>query len=318
MIDMTNLQKKTRHLSLQTPLLVAAMLTPERAAATNAPEHHPAIAAYSGSVLSAREDAGFREHKIVVGVDLKAKEDDKALLTRAVSGTVTRLFYDNPRERSSKEIAANYAEALQRAGFELLFQCAETACTPSWASSRWTRVTGMKHVASDMRFVSARLARSDKEVYVAISVTKKQHQIDIVERTEMDRGLAAITVDALKAGMLAEGRVVLDGVLFDHDKATLKPESKAALDAIAQFLAADPKLKVYIVGHTDGTGTLEHNLALSRDRAAAVVSALIKTYGVKAERLASHGVGPLSPKRTNRNDQGKSENRRVEMVERGG
>lgn len=46
---------------------------------------------------------------------------------------------------------------------------------------------------------------------------------------------------------------MLDGILFDFDKATLKPESKPALDAIAKFLADNPALKALIVGHTDGT-----------------------------------------------------------------
>ncbi|MDN5941942.1 MAG: OmpA family protein, partial [Nitrospira sp.] len=112
------------------------------------------------------------------------------------------------------------------------------------------------------------------------------------------------------------GRVVLDGIFFDTDKATIKVESKPALDAIATFLADNAALKAYIVGHTDGTGEFGHNMQLSKDRAAAVVAALVNDYKIAPERLAAHGVGPLSPARANKSDDGRTRNRRVELVER--
>ena len=95
------------------------------------------------------------------------------------------------------------------------------------------------------------------------------------------------------------GRVVLDGLFFDHDKATLTPESKPALDEIAKFLTMRPELSVYVVGHTDSTGSFDYNETLSRDRAGAVAAALVDRYGIAAERLEAHGVGPLVPVFTN-------------------
>jgi outer membrane protein OmpA-like peptidoglycan-associated protein len=56
-------------------------------------------------------------------------------------------------------------------------------------------------------------------------------------------------------------------------------------------------------------------MQLSKDRAAAVVAALVNDYKVESARLAAHGVGPLSPSRTNKNENGRTQNRRVEMVE---
>jgi outer membrane protein OmpA-like peptidoglycan-associated protein len=96
----------------------------------------------------------------------------------------------------------------------------------------------------------------------------------------------------------------------------LKPESKSALDVIATFLNENKELEVYIVGHTDGTGGFDHNLSLSQNRAKAVVNALIKDYAIDPDRLASHGVGPLSPQKTNQSETGRTQNRRVEMVQR--
>jgi OOP family OmpA-OmpF porin len=118
----------------------------------------------------------------------------------------------------------------------------------------------------------------------------------------METGL--VTAESIGEGLKAEGRVVLDGILFDTDKATIKVESKPALDAIATFLRDHAALKAYIVGHTDGTGEFEHNMQLAKDRAAAVAAALVNDYQIAPERLAAHGVGSLSPARTNKTDAG--------------
>lgn len=277
---------------------------------------HPLIKPFPGSVLSRREDAGFNPYKVVVGLNQQGKTDDEIVKSVAVSGELTRLFYENPKDRSPLEIITNYREGLEKAGFKVLFFCAEADCGPSWASSRWTRVNGMKYVSSSMWYMAAKRQGKDEESYVAVSLIKLRHQIDVLQVRQMDRGLVTVTAEALKNGLMAEGKAVLDGVLFDHDKATIKPESKPALDVIGKFLKDDPNLKVFIVGHTDSAGTLDYNLNLSRQRAQAVVDALVKSYGIAATRLAAHGVGPLSPADTNRSDQGKAENRRVEMVER--
>ncbi len=275
---------------------------------------HPLVQPYSGSTLTRREDEGFSEYKVVVGLDQKGKTDDEVMKTTKASGELTRLFYENPKERSPLEVFNNYKEALERAGFQILFECADTGCGPSWASSRWGRVNGMRYVSSSMWYLAAR--RQREETYVALSVMKLRHQIDVLEGKPMERGLVTVTAEALQKGLMADGRAVLDGVLFDHDKATIKAESKPALDVIGKYLKDNPGLKVFIVGHTDTAGALDYNLSLSRQRAQAVVDALVKSYGIPAERLAAHGVGPLSPARSNRSDPGRAENRRVEMVER--
>lgn len=279
-------------------------------------EDHPLIKPYPGSTLTRRDNEGFREYKVVVGLDQKGKTDDEIVKSIPVSGELTRLAYENPKERSTLEIFTNYKEALQGAGFKILFECAESTCGPSWASSRWGRVNGMRYVSSDMRYLAARRQRPGEESYVALSIIKHRHQIDVLQRKDMERGLVTVTAEALKQGFAAEGKAVLDGVVFDHDKATIKPESKPALDVIGKFLKDNPNLKAFIVGHTDMAGALDYNMKLSQQRAQAVVDALVKDYGIAAARLSAHGVGPLSPAKTNRSDQGKSQNRRVEMVER--
>ncbi len=71
-----------------------------------------------------------------------------------------------------------------------------------------------------------------------------------------------------------------------------------------------------MVGHTDISGDLAHNRELSEQRAQAVVTAMVGSYGVARERLAGYGVGPLAPAATNATEAGRALNRRVEVVER--
>ncbi len=110
------------------------------------------------------------------------------------------------------------------------------------------------------------------------------------------------------------GKVVFYGIYFDTDKAAIKPESGPTLAEMAKWLKANASAKVYIVGHTDMQGAHEHNVKLSRDRAASVVAALAGQHGIAKDRLTSDGAGPLAPVASNTDEAGRAKNRRVEMV----
>ncbi|MDH3581052.1 MAG: OmpA family protein, partial [Hyphomicrobiales bacterium] len=85
---------------------------------------------------------------------------------------------------------------------------------------------------------------------------------------------------------------------------------------IAKLLKARPKLKLFVVGHTDNQGKLAYNRTLSQRRAESVVAYLNKVHRVKNARLVPHGLGFLAPVATNRTEAGRQKNRRVELVER--
>ena len=69
-----------------------------------------------------------------------------------------------------------------------------------------------------------------------------------------------------------------------------------------------------MVGHTDNVGLFEHNIKLSQDRAAAVVKALVGKYGITSSRLTPFGDGPTAPVASNKSEEGRAKNRRVELV----
>ena len=83
-------------------------------------------------------------------------------------------------------------------------------------------------------------------------------------------GLVVVGAEAMGSDIEEYGRVVLDGIVFEFDKARLMPESKAALDAIARYLRTNPDKSFYVVGHTDSKGTFEYNSKLASDRARTV------------------------------------------------
>lgn len=305
------------HRTIQTwlfGLMIAALFTVPAPAIAAEIEDHPAVSRYPGSTPTRRDNDGFRAYTLVLGIDPNGKTDDGIFSTLDVEGNVSRLAFENPRDTSAHEIFANYREGLENGGFEILFSCETAACGPSYASSGWGRVTGLRYHSPEQRYLAAKISKDGQEIYVAILVAKLRHQVEIVEIAEMERGL--VSAQGLAEGLLTDGRAVLDGIYFDTDKATLKPESGEALAIIAQFLKDRPDLDVFIVGHTDLVGGFDHNMALARDRATAVVTALTTEYGISRERLSAHGVGPLSPAKSNGAEAGRSLNRRVEMVER--
>jgi outer membrane protein OmpA-like peptidoglycan-associated protein len=105
---------------------------------------------------------------------------------------------------------------------------------------------------------------------------------------------------------------VVENVFFDTDESVLKPTSTGAIDIIFRIMTENPTLKVEISGHTDNVGLYEHNMILSKNRAASVVQALTDR-GISASRLTVAGYGPDRPIATNETPEGRTQNRRVEF-----
>lgn len=110
------------------------------------------------------------------------------------------------------------------------------------------------------------------------------------------------------------GVYVTHGILFDTDSDRLKPESAGVIKTIAQGLQKNPALKLRIDGHTDSTGSAEHNLDLSKRRAEAVRSVLASQFAVEPARLTTSGLGATKPVDSNDTPAGKAQNRRVEFI----
>jgi outer membrane protein OmpA-like peptidoglycan-associated protein len=106
--------------------------------------------------------------------------------------------------------------------------------------------------------------------------------------------------------------IVLRGVNFDFDKASLTANAKVILDGVADSLIAQPQIQIELGGHTDSKGSDEYNQSLSDRRAASVVDYLVGR-GIDAGRMTSHGYGETQPVADNETDEGREINRRVEL-----
>jgi outer membrane protein OmpA-like peptidoglycan-associated protein len=110
------------------------------------------------------------------------------------------------------------------------------------------------------------------------------------------------------------GAIALDDLVFASGAATLAVGEYQSLADLAQYLKANPARIVAIVGHTDASGGLEANIALSRKRAQSVRQALVDGLGVPGGQVQAEGVGYLSPRASNLTGAGRTQNRRVEVM----
>ncbi|MEX2207167.1 MAG: OmpA family protein [Myxococcota bacterium] len=122
-------------------------------------------------------------------------------------------------------------------------------------------------------------------------------------------GVAAVSVAAPAA---TKKTIVLRGINFDFDSATIKPEFEGVLDAGIEALKENPGVSVQVTGYTDGVGGDEYNLRLSERRANAVRDYLA-SHGVDGTRLTAVGRGKADPVADNATADGRAQNRRVEL-----
>ena len=134
-------------------------------------------------------------------------------------------------------------------------------------------------------------------------------KIAFTEKRAADPKPARIEMDLEKTG-----RAEVYGIHFDFDSDVLRPESRPVLEEIAAALREHADWKLSVEGHTDNVGTDEHNLDLSRRRAAAVKKALVDRHGIADRRLSPAGFGASRPKDTNDTVEGRARNRRVELA----
>ena len=143
----------------------------------------------------------------------------------------------------------------------------------------------------------------------------RSYQVRIIEEAEMKQDIV-VDANAMLSDINAQGRVALYGIYFDFNKSEIKPESESTLKEISKLLSKNPKLNLYVVGHTDNVGDYGYNMKLSQSRAEAVVNTLVSKYSINKDRLTAAGVGPLSPVTTNDTEEGKAKNRRVELIKK--
>jgi outer membrane protein OmpA-like peptidoglycan-associated protein len=309
----------------------ALMLLPVTALAADkeGSADHELVPRYEQSEIVAYGTEAFTEYRLMTAPAAAYGGLDKNVdATLALEGKLTRISYRAPVDRSVLEVFRNYETALAAAGFEAVYSCDTAACGGrnfNHVMAAGTLYSLFGEFEEEQRYLAARLARPEGDVYVALYTVmnasgggpnkgRAMVQLDLVELQPMEENMVVLDAAALDTELTTEGRVAIYGILFDFDAANIKPESKPQLDELAAMLAASPELQVLVVGHTDGKGALDYNQLLSAQRAEAVVAALAGDYGVAGDRLTPAGAGMLAPVATNRTEEGRAANRRVEIV----
>lgn len=214
--------------------------------------------------------------------------------TQVVEGHHLFIMYDlnsNVQAPSPLQIGRNYINAVKKIGGQLIYEYQDPG-----------------------EDVVLKVVKNGKEVWAYVSANGSgAYGIHIIEKQAMNQDVIA-DANSMAAAIKETGKIALYGIYFDSGKSVLKPESQASLEEISKLLKADPSLKLYVVGHTDNVGLFDANIKLSKDRALAVVNALVSQFSVNIARLTAFGDGPTSPVASNEKDEGRALNRRVELV----
>ncbi len=272
---------------------------------------------------------------------------------KSLEGQYTRLVYVVPADRSPLEVLRNYQDEVKGKGGKVLYECKGAECgadagrsiggggghaslamylypaervTDPYGSSGYCAVA--ERIA-DQRFTVAELPDSGAHVSVLTYAIKSPDKndschafnartiavVDIVEAKAREQKMVAVKADEMAKAISSGGKIALYGIYFDFNKADVKPESDPTLEQIAKLLKESPSLKLLVVGHTDNVGSFVPNMELSQRRAAAVVNALATRFGIGKDRLMPVGVSFASPIESNKTEQGRAKNRRVELVD---
>ena len=220
---------------------------------------------------------------------------------------------------------------LRDAGFQILLDCQTEAC--GGFDFRFGTATlpppEMQINIGDFRFLAAERTTGPEPEYVSLFVSRTSQagfvQFTHVGATPDAEPLTSISAPPIRtsqtgiqtglaASLDENGYAVLDDLAFGTGSAQLAPTRFNSLERLADYLSANPALTVALVGHTDSSGALAGNIALSKQRAGSVLERLVNDYGIRRNRLEAEGMGYLAPIATNRTEQGREANRRVEVI----
>lgn len=256
---------------------------------------HPLVSRMPGYFISSFQDKQFDQIVFTTGAPPKTAQVP-------VEGHTYRYIYKPGQslansKPSALQVVRNVQDALKKMGAQVVYEAA------------WN--------GGYVRGSTLKLTKNNKTVWIFVKGwADGGYNLDIVEQEAMKQDVVATATDWFN-DLQQSGKATVGGIYFDTAKSTLKPESDAAIAEVAKLLKDNPTLKVYVVGHTDTVGAPSANLKLSQERAQAVTAALVSKHGINASRLLPFGAGPYAPVTSNRDEEGRAKNRRVELVQAG-
>lgn len=250
---------------------------------------------------------------------------DGNIPVRNFVGSVNRKTWRiNGTSATTLQLITPLRDQLENSGYDIVLECEARSCG-GYDFRFGTEIVPAPDMHVDIgnyRFLSAintdanalsiLISRSGNAAYIQIvTVASKQEQ----QNPEGTAPPAAISIgNDFQTTLLQKGHVPLLGLDFDTGAGALLPGPHDSLERIATFLNNNPSARIALVGHTDTVGSLQSNIALSKQRAEAVRNRLISDFGIAPSRLDAEGMGYLAPIASNENQAGREANRRVEAV----
>lgn len=230
------------------------------------------------------------------------------------------------------QILSELKTQLTKEGFETVFECDTEGCGGfDFRYETSVLPEPEMHVdLGDFRFLSAQRMGEEKPEYVSLLISRSgsagfvqltrigpadEENATLVTSTKSLVRTPSFDVDLPLAAALEEkGHFILEDLQFATGSSSLAASDFTSLTELAAYLNANPDRTVALVGHTDAEGSLSGNIALSKRRASSVVQRLVDDFGVSRAQLSAEGMGFLSPRASNLTDEGRTQNRRVEVI----
>lgn len=282
---------------LRTAVLVIALsLQVPCSIATEAPVFdHPLLSRPKGADAS---KPSYKRLDMANVIQNSTHSEEPSIISVPVEGEVHKIDYRLEKSMSLFEARKSYQNALAELGLVKVFDCspipkcgenaelviresgivADKSLDLGAASSFLMSYAGLINGADTYIVLVGLRSPAFERIFQQVVVSKDQFRQVSTS--------AALNVSEIEKGFATQGFATLSGIYFDYDKALLKAESRVALENVASLLSTEPRLSLYVVGHTDDSGSYEHNLKLSQDRAEAVRNYLVKGLKVSADRVA--------------------------------
>lgn len=259
---------------------------------------------------------------------------DGTLPTLSTEGAFSQsAFHLSDASLTTLQILTPLRDQLTDDGFQVIYECDTAECGGyDFRYAMDVLPEPVMHVnLGDFRYATLRrqaadgpevlgvlISRSLQRGFIQITHVAPAHAAALVSTATStktpDLDNPPVTAGDLREKLETTGHVVLSDVEFAPGSSELSSSDTATLVELAAYLRDNPDRRVTLVGHTDAVGALDGNVALSKRRAQSVMTYLSTGLGVPADQMQADGVGYLSPLSTNLTENGRTENRRVEVI----
>ena len=290
---------------------------------------YPLVSRFDGSFIEYYKVVKWDEYKLPVFENDPTKLNyDNPL---KLEGKIQRWQYSVSPDNNPAYVMKNFEKAFKNAGFKILLEGRPDVDFDGGSAGNfyynyygdWEHLNlkrfGFAYdpIGENTALIIAKTTSEGKDIYVVEMVSAFSNTTlitqDVIEVEAAETG--KVSAKSLQKGIDKDGHIAVYDIFFDSGKAEVKKTSSDALGQIAAYLKENPDKKFAIVGHTDNQGDYDANMKLSQARAIAVRNILVNDYQISPDQIKAYGIGSLSPVTSNNTEAGRSQNRRVEIVE---